>query len=125
LGEGSVSYAAGRLFRYVAPNCGFPESYRRAGYIPSRRDMFRVMVLFPVEWRRSRVSLLCACIMNNDPHKTLCNTTQTHGTRVGAQIRAMWKNGRAEHSDVQTEKGSSFLSCLLGDRDLWRWLDGG
>jgi hypothetical protein len=64
-------------------------------------------------------------IMNNDPHKSFVNTTQTHGTRVGAQIRAMWKNGRAEHSDAQTEKGSSFLSCLLGDRDLWRWLDGG
>jgi hypothetical protein len=32
---------------------------------------------------------------------------------VGAQIKAMWKNGRAEHSDAQTEKGSSFLSCCL------------
>jgi hypothetical protein len=41
--------------------------------------------------------------------------------------RARTDQGHVEEwtcSDVQTEKGSSFLSCLLGDRDLWRWLDG-
>jgi hypothetical protein len=53
----------------------------------------------------------------------LCNTVMilirvvrhypNSGTRVGAQIRAVRKNGRAEHSDVQAEKGSSFLSCCF------------
>jgi hypothetical protein len=57
-------------FVMLLPTVAFPESYWKAGYIPSRRDMFRVMVFFPVGWRRSRVSLLCTCIMNNDLHKS-------------------------------------------------------
>jgi hypothetical protein len=73
------------------------------------------------------VSLLCACIiMIMILIRALCDTTQTHGTRVGAQIREPCGRMDVQSSRMRKQrKDHPFLSCLLGDRDLWRWLDGG